>query len=186
MKVNAFMKNYRNTVKSLDSLREKLDSLERRGNCHNLDYVGKNEKGKYQSPYDDIKLPSREFVAVMLIEHPYFGPREAADMIRHRMEMRHFFPDKYKTPALARGDIYYPDEMEEYREDMLDAIELERLRLQRATRHKIGIITITGGDMEKNILHYEGTSDCDNCDLEPPLFTTAEEHRAVCMREKDI
>lgn len=182
MKVNAFMKNYRNTVKSLDSLREKLDSLERSGNCHNLDYVGKNEKGKYQSPYDDIKLPSREFVAVMLIEHPYFGPREAADMIRHRMEMRHFFPDKYKTPALARGDIYYPDEMEEYREDMLDVIELERLRRQRFRRHKIGIITVTSFDKESNMFHYEGLRDCDCC--EP--VTTAEEHRNVCMNEKDI
>ena len=72
-------------------------------------------------------------------------------MIRHRMKMRHYFQDKYKTPALTSGDIYYPDEMEEYREDMLDAIELERLRRQRARRHKIGIITITSWDKEKNI-----------------------------------
>jgi hypothetical protein len=64
----------------------------------------------------------------MPIEHPYLGPKEVAAMVRHRMELRHYFPDKYKTSALARGDEYLPDELEEYSEDKLDAIELERLR----------------------------------------------------------
>jgi hypothetical protein len=122
----------------------------------------------------------------MLIEHPYLDPSEVAAMVRHRMEMRHYFPDRYKSKALARGDEYLPDEMEEYSENKLDVIEKERLRRQRTRRHKIGIITITGFDKERNVFLYEGTRDCDACELEPPLFTTPEGHRAICMREKDI
>ena len=51
------------------------------------------------------------------------GPREIASMIRHSIEMRHFFPDKYRSQALASGDEYLVDEMEEYKESMLDYVE---------------------------------------------------------------
>lgn len=74
-----------------------------------------------------------------------------------------------------RSDKYLVDVMEEHRESMLDAIELARLRRQRARRHKIGVITIAGWDKEKGIFYYEGNSDCESCEMEPPLFTTAEE-----------
>jgi hypothetical protein len=125
-------------------------------------------------------------MAIMLIEHPYLGPKEIAAMVRHRIEMRHFFPSKFKTAAHARGEKYEVDSMEDYREDLLDPVELEALRRQRARRHIIGIITITSYDKEKNMFYYEGYRDCDTCELGPPPCTTAEGHRAICMREKDI
>jgi len=74
------------------------------------------------------------------MEHPYYGPQEIADIIRHRVDMRHFFPDKYNSEELASGELYLPDEMEEYKESILDAIEKERLKRQRARRERIGTL----------------------------------------------
>ena len=61
-----------------------------------------------------------------------------------------------------------------------------RVRWQRARLHKIGIITITSWDKEKNIFHYEGTRDFERCELKSsPPITSAEERRAICTKERD-
>lgn len=131
--------------KSLNDVKNRLDVIARRGNSHTRDYkVRINEENgeeEFARIYDDVKMPSRVYVACMIIEHPNLAIQEVGNMIRHRIDMRHFFPDKYKTPALARGDEYLPDEMEEYKESMLDAIEKERLKSQRIRRARIGNIT---------------------------------------------
>jgi hypothetical protein len=93
-------------------------------------------------------MPSMDFVGILFMEHHYFGPHEIGNILRHRLEMRHYFHGKFKSAALARGDIYYPDEMEEYRQDMLDAVEKEKLKRQRARRERVGTITSTHWDRE--------------------------------------
>jgi hypothetical protein len=195
LKVTNFKKSYgdRFKVKSLGEIASRLDFLGRSGNGHHYHRKStetdkdKNNFSDFDFTngrrlYPDIQMPSIEFVLTQFVEHPYWDSQEVADAMRHRLDMRHYFPDRYKNEKLARGEIYYIDELEEYKPSILDAIELERLKRQRARRHKIGNSTMTGFDKENNEFHYQGTRDCDCCQ---PI-NSAEEHRAICEREKDI
>lgn len=186
MKITNFKRNYGNSFRSLDDVAEKLESLERRENGHNNnDNSIFNDNGELKSPYPDVKAPSLEFIGVLHTEHPYFGSEEIADILWHRIQMRHYFSDKYKSAALAWGDEYLPDEMEEYREDMLDSIEKERLRRQRVRREKIGTITKAWYDeSDGGKFRYELVKSVESGREEEP-FTQAD-HKALCMKEKDI
>ena len=73
------------------------------------------------------------------------------------MRIRYEFPMKYKSAALARGDIYLADELEECCEEMLDPQEKERLNRQRRRREIIGASTKAWYDKENGMFHYELT-----------------------------
>jgi RimJ/RimL family protein N-acetyltransferase len=96
-----------------------------------------------------------------------------------RIHTRHFFPSKYKSRALARGDLYLVDELEEYREDALDYTEKERLRRQRERRMKIGTIVESWfDDGPDGKFHYIVESDTGQ-------GFTPEMHRALCETQRD-
>ena len=67
---------------------------------------------------------------------------------------------------------------------MLDFVEKERLRRQRARRERIGTITSTRWDKANGLFYYEVTMSVESGREEEPF--TAEDHRALCAREKDI
>lgn len=182
MRSTNFKKNYGSTFKSLDDVAEKLQSLERFGNGHNNSF--NDDNGEFKSPYPGVRMPSLEFIGVLHTEHPYLDLEEIADILCHRIQMRHYFPDKYKSEALARGDEYLADKMEEYREDMLDAIEKERLKRHRARREKIGTITKSWFDESDDKFHYELTKLVESGREEEPF--TRSDHIALLRKEKDI
>ena len=107
------------------------------------------ENAIINNPYDGVKVPTPQFVSVMIIENPSPGPSELAALIRHRMKMRFYFPNKFKSAALALGEVYLQDELEEYRMDMLDETQKQRLRMQRSRRNKKGTVSVTSYDKEK-------------------------------------
>jgi hypothetical protein len=179
------MKNYRNTVKSLDSVKNKLDALERNINGHsnnnNNDYSNFDYTRRL---FPEIRMPTMDFVGILFMEHPYFGPHEIGNILRHRLEMRHYFPGKFKSAALARGDIYYPDETEEYRQDMLDAVEKEKLKRQRARRERVGTITSTHWDRENGKFHFEVVMPVEEGHEEDQF--SSEDYFALLSKEKDV
>lgn len=208
MRTSNFPKAYGNRFRSVDEIKLKLRHLERHninninrnnGNGHHHHGSSSNINSKNNnnnfSDYDiiftrrlypEIKMPPVEWVGILVMEHPYWdnnneGPHQIAHIMRHRLDMRHYFPDKYKSTALASGEIYHVDEMTEYKESMLDAIELERLRRQLARRQKIGKIAWCEWDRQAGMFYYQ-VSECGS--LEEP-FTEAQ-YRALCMQERDI
>jgi hypothetical protein len=138
LRISNFKRNYGSAFRSLDDVKHRLDSIKRKNEGNNGGHTRRNnylirineENGEeeYLSPYDDVKLPSLEFITVLWIENPSLSEDQIAENVKNRIDMRHYFPNKFKSAALASGEVYIPDEMEEYREDRLDAIELERLR----------------------------------------------------------
>jgi hypothetical protein len=86
------------------------------------------------------KLPSLEFIGILYAEHPYLRPEEIDSIARHRMEMRHILFQTNTSRKLWRLAISTITMSWENIVRMLDALELERLRMQLKLRGKIGTI----------------------------------------------
>lgn len=167
---------------TVDEIAHRIAIIER-GNGHsnnNNDF----DPSDYKSPYPNVKLPSMEFVGVMILEHPYLSLDDIVRHLKLRMKIRHSRPDMYKSQALASGEIYLPDMYEEFKEELLDSEQLERLRKQRARRERIGTITSCKWDKVRELLIYDVMiEECDDCG---DGTITREKHLELLNQHKDI